>query len=51
MDKRDTTITVTAYLKSVIESGAKKDDWETLTKEALRIHYRLVNHLTQEVKK
>ena len=38
MTEKDVTITITAYQKSVIESGAKPEDWADLTKRAVINH-------------
>lgn len=40
--QKDIDITTTAFLKSIIESGADPSDWEELTKKALRLHHALV---------
>jgi hypothetical protein len=34
-------ITICAYLKSVIESGAPSNEWEHLARTALRLHLTL----------
>jgi hypothetical protein len=43
--QRDFDITVTAYLKSIIESGADPKNWENLLKQALKLHFEMVPKL------
>ena len=47
MNEKDVSMTVCGLLKSVIESGAAKEDWLDLTGQALRVHYAWKNQLMQ----
>jgi len=38
MTDRELDITISAYLKSIIESGKPVEEWERLLRHALRIH-------------
>lgn len=38
---KDWDITICAYLKSIIESGAPSNEWEHLARTALRLHLLL----------
>ncbi len=47
MNDRELNITVQGYLKSVIESGAPVDNWDTLLNKALATHVSKVKILKQ----
>lgn len=43
MSDRELDITISAYLKSIIESGKPKEEWEPLLLHALRTHKQIKN--------
>ena len=43
MTKKDIEITTVAVLKSVIESGARKDEWEKLVKHGVCVYVKISN--------
>ena len=49
MTQKDVEITTTAVLKSVIESGAPKEQWEELVKHGVCVYVKISNSWKEQL--